>query len=103
MISRQPNDERATGASTEPHEQRPTVLTHDSVLNLFREAVEDALEESRRMGIPIPVGGEGETKYELPDGSVVDHDPWLGKPTAPEGWYERFGIQPPARKASDAG
>jgi hypothetical protein len=47
------------------------------------------------MGVPIPVDVDGLTKYELPDGTIVDSDPWLGKNTAPEGWYERWGITRP--------
>lgn len=75
-----------------------TLLTHDEVARLFREAVADALEESRRKGVPIPVTVDGRDGYELPDGTFVDEDPWHGRKTAPEGWYERWGIEPPARR-----
>ena len=75
--------------------KRETILSHGKALELFQHAVEDALDESRKMGVPIPVDVDGQSKYELPDGSIVDADPWFGSNTAPPGWYERWGIDPP--------
>jgi hypothetical protein len=73
-----------------------SLLTTDEMFRLMRNAVQDALAESRRLGVPIPfTSSEGRTCYELPDGSVADQDPWLGQKVAPPGWYERFGISPP--------
>lgn len=65
---------------------------------IMERAAQHAKAESRRMGIPIPLDGkEGEIRYELPDGTIVNEDPWHGQNTAPEGWYERFGITPENR------
>jgi hypothetical protein len=60
---------------------------------IMKRGAERAIEESRKMGVPIPLDTEdGSIQYELPDGSIVQGDPWHGKRTAPEGWYERFQI-----------
>lgn len=74
-----------------------TLVTADEIARLMKEAVADALEESRRKGVPIPITIDGQNKYELPDGSIVDEDPWMGENTAPAGWYERWGIEPPEK------
>ena len=84
MISKNPQDK--TGQ---------TCLTHGRVKVLLDEAVKDALAESRAKGVPIPITVGEETHFELPDGTIVTEDPWQGKNTAPEGWYQRFGIEPP--------
>ena len=76
-----------------------TILSHEQVIELFDVAVEDALAESRRMGVPISHHIDGKICFELPDGTLVDEDPWHGEQTAPEGWYERFGIEPPEQKS----
>ena len=57
-----------------------------------------AIAEMRRMGVPIVVDGpDGAVWYELPDGTVVTEDPWYGEDTAPEGWFDRYGIAPEDR------
>ena len=50
----------------------------------------------KRHGIPIAKDPDenGLIRYELPDGTIVDSDPWNGEKFAPEGWFERFGIAP---------
>lgn len=74
-------------------------MDSDEKFQLFGEAVEQALEERRRAGVPI---SRGDGRYDLPDGTMVDHDPWHGQTVAPEGWYERYGIaeedRPPLKK-----
>lgn len=64
------------------------IARHELMTSLFRESVAGALEESRRIGVPIPRTADGVTRYELPDGTTVDEDPWHGEKTAPEGWYQ---------------
>jgi len=85
MIAREPKSDEDVGS----------VLNHDLVVKLMDRGARRAIEEARRRGVPIPVDGEdGAIRYELPDGTIVDEDPWHGKSTAPDGWYERFGITP---------
>ena len=86
MIAKEPDD---NGDATD-------CIWHQRMDRLFGEAVNNAMDDSRRKGVPIPHRVNGITRYELPDGTMVDEDPWHGEKTAPEGWYERFGIQPPA-------
>jgi len=75
-----------------------TLLRTSEMSDIMNRAAERAIEESRRMGVPIPLDSDdGAIRYELPDGSIADEDPWHGKDTAPEGWYERFGIAPEQR------
>ena len=61
---------------------------------MLRNAVTEALEQSRSAGVPISLT---EGRYELPDGEIVDHDPWHGERTAPVGWYEKYNIAPANR------
>ena len=76
-------------------ETNKSLLNAAKMSELMDRGARRAIEESRRRGVPIPVDDEnGAIRYELPDGTIVDEDPWLGKNTAPEGWYERFGITP---------
>lgn len=68
---------------------------------LMERGAKRAIAESKRMGVPVPVDNEDFNddvqRYELPDGTIVEGDPWHGENTAPEGWYERFGIAPEDR------
>lgn len=41
-----------------------------------REAVREAQEESRRLGVPNVYTINGVIHYELPDGSLTTEDPW---------------------------
>ncbi len=61
--------------------------------DIMERGARRAIEESRRMGVPIPLDThDGSDRFELPDGTVVQGDPWNGMRTAPAGWYERFNI-----------
>lgn len=63
--------------------------------DIMNAGAERAIAESKRMGVPVPLDcDDGVERYELPDGTVVEGDPWHGQNTAPEGWFERFGIAP---------
>ncbi len=72
-----------------------TRVTNDDMIEIMGRAVKDALAESRAKGVPIPITVGEEMHYQLPDGTIVAEDPWEGKNRAPEGWYRRFGIEPP--------
>lgn len=51
-------------------------LTHEHAIELMKRGVERAIEESRKMGVPIPIDTQdGSIQYELPDGSIVQGDP----------------------------
>ena len=76
-------------------ETRKTLLSVAQMSDIMDRGARRAIEDARRRGVPIPVDGEdGAIRYEWPDGTIVDEDPWHGKSTAPDGWYERFGITP---------
>lgn len=57
-----------------------------------------ALQQYRAAGVPIY---RNNGRYELPDGEIVDHDPWHGAHVAPDGWYEKYGIAPEDRPPID--
>lgn len=45
-------------------------------IRIGREAVRDAQEESRRLGVPNVYFINGHTYYELPNGELSLEDPW---------------------------
>ena len=71
-------------------------LTPEQASRIMREGARDAIADLKRHGIPIAKDPDenGVIRYELPDGTIVDSDPWLGEKYAPVGWFERFGIAP---------
>lgn len=48
----------------------------DRDLELFREAVREAQDESRRLGVPNVYFINERTYYELPNGELTLEDPW---------------------------
>lgn len=48
----------------------------NKMMELFREAVREAQEESRRLGVPNVYFINGRTYYELPNGELTLEDPW---------------------------
>jgi hypothetical protein len=85
--------------------EQSVFFDHGTMSELMDRGARKAIANSKRMGVPVPVDGEnGAIWYELPDGTIVKEDPWHGENTAPEGWFERFGIapedQPKVRKQS---
>jgi len=78
-----------------------TLLSHQEAISLMDRGAKRAIETSWRMGVPIPLGDrDGTPRFELPEGTVAEGDPWNGMRTAPEGWYERFDIPIEDRTAS---
>ena len=71
-------------------------LGPEKASEIMREGAKDAIEDLRSHGVPIVCDPDenGLIRYELPDGTIVDSDPWNGEKFAPEGWFERFGIAP---------
>ena len=72
---------------------------------LMDRGAREAIADLKRSGVPVHLDiKNGIDLYELPDGTVVEGDPWHGENTAPEGWFERFGIasedQPKVKKLS---
>jgi hypothetical protein len=49
-------------------------------------AVRRAQEENHRMGVPNVYHMNGQTLYELPDGTIATEDPWHGQKTPPADW-----------------
>lgn len=76
----------------ENYNEHPGFLGTAEANRIMREGIRDALDHHRKCGVPIPRQINGEEWFELPDGTVVREDPWAGKPYAPDGWFERFGI-----------
>lgn len=71
-------------------------LTSEESSRIMRKGVEQAKADLRAHGVPIAKDPDenGLIRFELPDGTIVDSDPWMGKPYAPDGWFERFNIPP---------
>ena len=89
----------AAGVSTTPSSQieRPEP-TPQEMAQLLAEGVAQERERSLKMGIWWPIElDDGGTRYELPDGSIVDEYPWGEADEPPPGWWERFGIAPQDR------
>jgi len=62
---------RAAGSNAQDAVDARTAEESLEFARIFREAVREAREENRRLGIPnVQVDGEGRLVEELPDGSV---------------------------------
>jgi hypothetical protein len=55
-------------------EQHETI---EEYLRIARQAVSDAQEESRRLGVPNVYSINGRIYYELPNGELSLNDPWV--------------------------
>lgn len=58
---------------------RLTLEQHETIeeyLRIARQAVSDAQEESRRLGVPNVYSINGRIYYELPNGELSLTDPW---------------------------
>ena len=63
---------KAASTSREPALSRETRRQLDELTRLAQQAVREAREENRRLGIPnVQVDGEGRLTEELPDGTVL--------------------------------
>jgi hypothetical protein len=59
---------------------RLTLEQHETIeeyLRIARQAVSDAQEESRRLGVPNVYSINGRIYYELPNGELSLNDPWV--------------------------
>ncbi len=55
-----------------------TYATVDELIRLGRIAVEDAQDESRRLGVPNVYSINGRLYYETPSGELTTEDPYCG-------------------------
>jgi len=72
-----------------------SILSHELLSEIFADAVAAARRQAKELAVPISTEIDGNRVFELPDGTFVDEDPWQGKAIAPEGWYQRWGVDPP--------
>ena len=54
----------------------------DEMLRIGQRAVQEAIEENRRLGVPNVYCYDGVLYWELPDGTLSPEDPWKGKSQA---------------------
>lgn len=69
----------------------------DEVMRVFRSAVREAQEESRRLGVPNVYFIDGEIVYELPNGEYTRTPPPVAEPAggnAPSNLDGRSGVYP---------
>lgn len=76
----------------------PEALRHIAELTqIGREAVREAQEESRRLGVPNVYTINGIIHYELPDGSLTTEDPYPAMQAARQQLAAGLPAVPPAR------
>jgi len=62
---------KTSSTAREPELSKDSSRLLDDMSRIFQQAVRDAREENRRLGIPnVQVDGEGRLTEELPDGTV---------------------------------